>query len=393
MAHPSRDAVTDSPGGARSNRSSESPTPLRLARSAQSGSVVSAWEGARKAVRPDGSPDLDLATAVAREVAGRLASATDATTLTRWEILANLGAVDLTVARVVEPHLDAGWILDEARRSGQLEDSDVGPLVEARGSTGLWQVYAAEGTTRLQAQQTPDGWRLTGEKPWCSLADRATHALITAWVSDVSRRLFAVDLRQDGVRAGGAGGVAGQASTWAARGLTDVRSTGLTFSAASAVPVGADGWYLTRPGFAWGGAGVAAVWYGATHALALRLRAAAGVREPDQIALLHLGAVDTALTRARAVLVDAAAVADDPDGSSAESVVVASRVRQVVADSAEEVLARVGHALGPAPLTGDETHARRVADLTVYLRQHHAERDLVAQGRRLLERSVGTAWW
>ena len=29
----------------------------------------------------------------------------------------------------------------------------------------------------------------------------------------------------------------------------------------------------------------------------------------------------------------------------------------------------------------NEAHARRVADLTVYLRQHHAERDLAADGR------------
>jgi hypothetical protein len=76
-----------------------------------------------------------------------------------------------------------------------------------------------------------------------------------------------------------------------------------------------------------------------------------------------------------------------------ESRRVAGLVRQVVADSADEVLQRVGHALGPALLTGDEEHARRVADLTVYLRQHHAERDLVAQGREVLEAPSGWRWW
>jgi hypothetical protein len=67
-------------------------------------------------------------------------------------------------------------------------------------------------------------------------------------------------------------------------------------------------------------------------------------------------------------------------------------VRQVVADSAEEILSRVGHALGPAPLTGDESHARRVADLTVYLRQHHAERDLARQGAMVLDSVEGWTW-
>jgi hypothetical protein len=49
------------------------------------------------------------------------------------------------------------------------------------------------------------------------------------------------------------------------------------------------------------------------------------------------------------------------------------------------VLERVGHALGPAPLARDERHARRVADLQLYLRQHHAERDEAALGRAVLD--------
>ena len=65
--------------------------------------------------------------------------------------------------------------------------------------------------------------------------------------------------------------------------------------------------------------------------------------------------------------------------------VLAARVRAVVADAAETGLTVVGHALGPAPLTADEEHARRVADLTVYVRQHHAERDLAALGSLVLE--------
>jgi hypothetical protein len=35
-------------------------------------------------------------------------------------------------------------------------------------------------------------------------------------------------------------------------------------------------------------------------------------------------------------------------------------------------------------LTGDERHARRVADLQVYLRQEHAERDQAALGSAVL---------
>ena len=64
---------------------------------------------------------------------------------------------------------------------------------------------------------------------------------------------------------------------------------------------------------------------------------------------------------------------------------LAGRVRAVVARAAEEVIVRAGHALGPAPLALDERHARRVADLPLYLRQHHAERDEAALGRAVLE--------
>ena len=44
---------------------------------------------------------------------------------------------------------------------------------------------------------------------------------------------------------------------------------------------------------------------------------------------------------------------------------------------------RVGRALGPGPLAHDAGHAALVADLTVYIRQHHGERDLERIGRRL----------
>ncbi len=57
---------------------------------------------------------------------------------------------------------------------------------------------------------------------------------------------------------------------------------------------------------------------------------------------------------------------------------LAARVRALVAEAAEVVLSEVGHALGPRPLTADAAHAARVADLTVYVRQHHADHDLVA---------------
>lgn len=279
-------------------------------------------------------------------------------TARRWELLASLGATDLTAARVVEAHLDAVAILNEAG-------------LDLAGPSTTWGVFAAEGAgVRLDAV---DG-RLRGTKPWCSLAGALTNALVTAHTPD-GRRLFAVDLQDDGVHV--------QDGRWHARGLVNVPSGPVDFTDVPATPVGDAGWYLTRPGFAYGGLGVAACWYGGAVGVARALAAAAQRREPDDIALWHLGRVDVSLHRSRTVLADAARTVDAGRATGPAGELLAVRVRTVVADAAEGVLAAVAHALGPAPLALDEDHARRVSDLSLYLRQHHGERDEVALGRML----------
>ncbi len=278
----------------------------------------------------------------------------------RWELLATVAAQDLTVARVVEPHLDALAILHE-------NDDDV-------PDHSSWGVYAAEGPPpRLEATRTTDGWVLSGRKPWCSLAGTLSHALVTAWVEPERRGLFAVELVDEGLRV--------ESGTWAPRGLTAVVSTALEMNGVVGREVGGPGWYLAREGFAWGGIGVAAVWYGGTVAVARRLHAQLAAREPDQIALMHLGVVDAALGAARAVLNEAAAVVDAGGATGDRAALLAARVRHVVSTTAETVLVEVAHALGPGPLSQEPDHAARVADLTLYLRQHHAARDAAASGR------------
>ncbi|BDZ41912.1 acyl-CoA dehydrogenase [Paraoerskovia sediminicola] len=295
-----------------------------------------------------------------------------------WSILASLAADDVGVARIVEPHLDALAVLAQARSAGLAPDLD--RVGADDGAT--WGVYAAEGPgVRLEARETADGWALDGTKPWCSLAGSLSHALVTAWTDD-GRRLFAVGLRGSGVEAAD--------GPWHARGLAQVVSASVRFDGAPAVPVGDAGWYLERPGFAWGGIGVAACWWGGAAGVARAMFAAADRpgREPDQIALAHLGAVDTALHAARTALAAAAVEVDEPTGDPATT---ARRVRSVVAAAAEDVLTHAAHALGPGPLTTDERFARRCADLGLYLRQHHAERDLASHGRHLL--ADGAAPW
>ena len=305
---------------------------------------------------------LDLA----RTLTPRLPLPGAGATTELWQTLATLGAVDLSVARAVEPHQDALSILAEAG-------------LPAPPPETTWAVYAAEGPgVRLSATRSgDDGWLLRGTKAWCSLADRVSHALVTGWIDQTSRGLFAVDLRDDGVRR--------EDVAWHARGLSDIRSGPVTFTAAPATAVGEPEWYLRRSGFAWGGMGVAAIWYGGAVAVARRMLRQVRERELDQIGRMHLGAVDTALSSARLVLADAARLVDAGQAAGQDGALLALRVRQVVADCVECVLTRADHALGPAPLAFEADHAQRVADLRLYVRQHHAERDAAALGGRIAE--------
>ncbi|WP_160010492.1 acyl-CoA dehydrogenase [Nocardioides sp. AX2bis] len=292
-------------------------------------------------------------------------------TLARWEQLATVAAVDLALARVLEPHLDALAVLDEA-------PDRPAAAAEEDASYGVWAAEASH--ARLEAVRdadAPGGWRLSGRKPWCSLAGDVSHGLVTAWVGEHDRAMFSVATRQPGVVV--------EDGAWSAYALAEVTTSTLALDAVPATPVGPVGWYLDRPGFAWGGAGVAAVWYGGAVALARRLHRQCRTRQPDQVALVHLGAVDAALTGARSVLVTAAAEVDAGRATGADGALLAARVRQVVADAAEEVSSRLAHALGPGPLAHEARHARRVADLALYLRQHHAERDQAALGAALLD--------
>ena len=326
---------------------------------------------ARRADADRGDPAR--AAMLARDLGERLPLPGSGSTLLVWEALATLGAADLTVARVVEPHLDALAVLDQAGDPG-----------DARNR--FWGVYAAEGPPpRLEAFERADGWRLTGRKHWCSVASLVDAALVTAWVDDERRGLFAVSLADEGVQHV-------EDQQWVARGLPRVTSTALDLQAVRAEPVGEPGWYLSRPGFAWGGMGVAAVWYGGAVGVARRLAAQASRREPDQVALVHLGAVDAALHRARCVLSSAARDVDAGRAEGPAGALLALRVRQVVRESAEEVLRRADHALGPGPLAAEEEHAARVADLHLYLRQEHAERDQAALGRALVDLCGEGAW-
>jgi len=325
---------------------------------------------------PPSLPDhVDGALALARTLSADPPRPGTGRTAELHALLERLARHDLGVARAVEPHLDALAILGEAELTAQ----DLGVDDDA-----VWGVFAAEGGDEpLVATPDGDAWRLDGVKPWCSLADRLDAALITARGRGGERRLFAVRLTD--------GTAAPELDAWHARGLTEIPSGPVRFSGARAREVGAPGWYLSRPGFAWGGIGVAACWLGGARGVAAALARAAARREDPHL-LAHLGAVDTALSAGRRALSEASALIDAGEAEGARGALLAKRVRGTVAGAVEEILLRAGRALGPAPLALDAEHAKRVADLALYVRQHHAERDDAALGRAVLAGGETAEW-
>ncbi|HEY5882341.1 MAG TPA: hypothetical protein VIU11_25750, partial [Nakamurella sp.] len=143
-----------------------------MERTVQGASVIERPSGL--STHADGiAGDAGRALALARDIGREMPLPGTGRTGRRWTQLREIGAADLTAARVVEAHADALAILAEAR--------DAGFEVRTGADDDVWGVFAAEGPgVRVEASPAAGRWVLHGTKPWCSLADRLDRALITA---------------------------------------------------------------------------------------------------------------------------------------------------------------------------------------------------------------------
>jgi hypothetical protein len=333
-------------------------------------------------------------------------------TLWRWRFLARVAARDLVLVKLFEAHADALAILADLDREGTI----LRAAQEQVDHAPAWGVWAAEPPdAQLHGRTDSAGnLKLSGRKAWCSGAAAITHALVTYRTADNSPALACVCLRDPGIEITGEG--------WHAVGMADTGSVDVCFDNVAARAVGAPGAYLQRPGFWHGGAGIAACWYGGVLPLADALMKKVAARE-DPHALAHLGRIDYSLRQTRALMHETARAIDQcaqaharartgigagtrgdaearvgaglhaqPDaGSNSGSDAVldlaraqALRLRAAVEGTVLLVIAAFGNALGAAPLCRDVSLAHRYADLPVFLRQSHAERDLAELGRLLI---------
>lgn len=304
-------------------------------------------------------------------------------TLKRWQALALVAGHSLSLAKLYEGHTDALAILAELA-----DPAEAGTPVAVSNGVA-WGVWAAEAANARVIITPVNGRlvRLDGAKCWCSGAQTLSHGLLTAWHADgCGPQLVRVAMHQPGVSV--------SSEAWAAVGMAGSASVDVTFSQADAHCVGQIGDYISRPGFWHGGAGIAACWYGGAVVLGTALHQALQALAPaarGAFKLAALGKVDLALHSTAAVLRDAAQWIDD--NPLADASVVALRARLAAEACAKCVLDEAGRALGAAAFCRNAQFARAAADLPVFVRQSHAERDFAALAGGVLSNGDGGTPW
>lgn len=279
-------------------------------------------------------------------------------TADRWlALLALARRDDVAVARLAEAHVDALAILHEA---------GLEPVEHA-----LYGVWASVGRGR-DVELDADG-RVSGSKPFCSGIGVVDRALVDVHVGD-RRQLVDVAVGP------GALDTVTPGDGWATPALADT-ATGPVRFAGHPVDrlVGDPGWYLDRVGFWHGASGPAACWAGAAIGLV-------DDHDPgdDPFRRAHFGAMRAESHLLETVLTRAGDAIDrhPDDGSTAR--VTALMTRYLVHESCLRIADRYARSAGPRGLIGERS-SQRYADLLLYVRQFHADHDLVALTRTILD--------
>ena len=261
------------------------------------------------------------------------------------------GRRDLSLAKLIEAHWDAVAILNEAGMQ---------PVEGA-----AYAVWASEVPgTPLRFEEGV----LVGTKQFCSGAGLVDRALVTAGPT-----LVEVDLKLAGSR------LRLDESQWLTDAFRMTHTASVTFDALPIVSVvGEDDWYTRRAGFWHGACGPAAAWAGGAAGL---LDYAVTTKRNDPHTMAHLGAMHANVRAMESMLKTAGDCFDREPEVNAMTEALA--VRHTVEQLSTDTLRRFARALGPAPLVKDVDVARRYAELDLFLRQSHAERDLEVLGIEL----------
>lgn len=280
------------------------------------------------------------------------------------------GRADVPLSRLLEGHVDALRILDQAGRE---------PVASVL--YGVWASRSQQ--TGVAARPTAgDGLVLDGTIRFASGTGVLDRALVPAWLGAGTHVLVDLDVRELPV----------DTTQWSTAAMEVSRSHTVTVAE---VPVGADrvigppGFYLGRPGFFPGGVGVAACWAGGAARLADLVQARLSDPVPDSISL-RLGSIRLQLAAASAALSTAATLLDadfprghaaDPTSGSPDWRAVSTEARAVVASAVDTVINETHRISGPAGLAYDVDLSRAAHDLRLYVLQQNADGDALYLGR------------
>jgi hypothetical protein len=276
----------------------------------------------------------------------------------RHQRIFEAGREDLSLAKLAEAHWDAVGILREARCE---------PAAGARYAVWASEIPGHE----LRLDRTASGPTISGTKEFCSGAGLVERALLTA--GPQGSCMVEVDLRSKPER------IDTDGSGWHVDAFRFTQTAALTFRDYPVTAIiGEANWYVERSGFWQGACGPAAGWAGGAAGL---VDYAMTTRRDDAHTLAHLGAMEANVWVTECLLQAAAEEFDRSPGANA--MVRALQVRHLIEQACTDTLRRFARCMGPAPLAKNADVARRYAELEIFLRQSHAERDLEALGRKI----------
>ncbi len=271
------------------------------------------------------------------------------------DALIALGRTDIPLARLGEGHVDALRILDQA-----------GSRPVPGSLYGVWASRSAR--TGISATERGDDLELSGTLRFASGSGLLDRALVPVWLDE--RRHLLLDLDVTGLPV--------DPTVWRTAAMAPSRSYERRVDrlvVPRSAQRGPEGFYLGRPGFQAGGAGVAACWAGgAARVLDVLL---AFHPHPSPAQQVRLGQIRTDLVVAAAAVRAGGRTLTD---TSVDTDAVALEVRTVVAEAVHRVLAAARMLTGPTGLALDDAVSHAIPDLELYVLQHNVDAALAGLG-------------
>ncbi|GAB2587083.1 acyl-CoA dehydrogenase family protein [Microlunatus antarcticus] len=274
------------------------------------------------------------------------------------EELIALGRTDVPLARLSEGHVDALRILAQA---------DAVPMPGAL--YGVWASRSAR--TGISATERGDTYELDGTLRFASGSGLLDRSLVPVWLDDDRHVLLDLDVT----------GLPVDPTVWRTAAMTPSRTYEIRVDhvvVPRSAQRGPEGFYLGRPGFQAGGAGVAACWVGGA-ARVLDVLLAFHAR-PNPAQQVRLGQIRADLVAAAAVVRSGGRALTRPD---VDTNAVALEVRTVVAEAVHRVLASARMLTGPTGLALDDAVSHAIPDLELYVLQHNVDAALSGLGAGL----------